>query len=113
MKENIGDVGDASFTTEVLQSQQPVLVDFWAEWCGPCRTLGPIVEEIADEYRDLARVYKLNVDDNPSAVERYRVKAIPTLILFQNGEEKERLVGAARKAEIARAIDAHINHDTH
>jgi thioredoxin 1 len=113
MSTNIADVGDANFTTEVLRSQQPVLVDFWAEWCGPCRTLGPIVEEIADEYRDVTRVLKLNVDQNPSAVERYRVQAIPTLILFQNGEEKERLVGAARKAVIARAIDAHINHDTH
>ena len=83
-----------------------MLVDFWAEWCGPCRALAPIVEAIAEQYAGAARVVKLNVDDHPSVVPRYRIQAIPTLILFQNGEEKDRIIGAASKDAIARAIEA-------
>jgi thioredoxin 1 len=108
MSELIEDVGDRSFLDEVLQSKQPVLVDFWAQWCGPCRSLAPLVDALAEKYAGKARIKKLNVDDNPEVVERYQVKAIPTLILFRDGEEKQRLIGAASKEVIARAIDAQV-----
>ena len=108
MSELIEDVTDTNFVDAVLGASQPVLVDFWAEWCGPCRSLAPIVDALAERYAGKARIKKLNVDDNPEVVERYRVKAIPTLILFRDGAEKQRLIGAASKDVIARAIDAQI-----
>ncbi|MBI2209332.1 MAG: thioredoxin [Deltaproteobacteria bacterium] len=91
----------------VHESKTPVLVDFWAPWCGPCRMLAPTVEAIAEQYAGDARVAKLNVDDNPSVVQRYRIQGIPTLILFQGGEEKERIIGVASKEAILRMIDEH------
>ena len=108
MTANIENVNDENFGQVVLDSEQPVLVDFWAQWCGPCRSLAPIVDALAEQYAGTARIVKLNVDDSPAVVERYRVQAIPTLILFQGGEEKERLVGVSRKEAIASAIDAHV-----
>jgi len=108
MTANIENVNDENFGQVVLDSKQPVLVDFWAQWCGPCRTLAPIVDALAEQYAGTARIVKLNVDDNPTIVERYRVQAIPTLILFRGGEEKQRVVGVSRKDVIAQAIDAHI-----
>ena len=108
MSELIKDVGDGSFVDEVLQFKQPVLVDFSAQWCGPCRSLAPIVDALAEQYVGKARIMKLNVDDNPEVVERYRVKAIPTLILFRDGAEKQRLIGAASKEVIAQALDAQV-----
>ncbi len=105
MSEYVREVNESDFDQVVLQSKTPVLVDFWAEWCGPCRTLAPVVEAIAEQYGDAVRVVKLNVDDNPSVVQRYRVQAIPTLILFQDGEEKDRIIGAVSKETIARAIE--------
>ena len=106
MSEYVKELSESNFEQVVLQSEKPVLVDFWAEWCGPCRALAPIVEAIAEQYAGAARVVKLNVDDHPSVVPRYRIQAIPTLILFQNGEEKDRIIGAASKDAIARAIEA-------
>jgi len=108
MSEYIEEVNDGNFEQLVLQSNRPVLVDFWAQWCGPCRMLAPIVESLAKQYASNAQVVKLNVDDNPSAVQRYRIQAIPTLVLFQNGEEKDRMIGVTTKEAIARTIDAHL-----
>lgn len=105
MNARIEAVNEANFATAVLESKQPVLVDFWAQWCGPCRTLAPIVEELAEEYAGAARVVKLNVDDSPVLAERYRVKAIPTLILFRDGEERERIIGLSNHDAIARKLD--------
>jgi thioredoxin 1 len=108
MSEHVQKVNEENFQKVVLQSEVPVLVDFWAEWCGPCRALAPIVEAVAEQYASAARVVKLNVDDNPSVVQRYRVQAIPTLILFQDGEEKERIIGTVSQEAIARAIEARV-----
>ena len=108
MSELIEEVTDTNFVDAVLGARQPVLVDFWAQWCGPCRSLEPIVDTLAEQYVGTLRIKKLNVDENPEVVERYRVKAIPTLILFRDGAEKRRLIGAVSKDVIARAIDAQI-----
>ena len=102
------EVNDDNFKAAVLESKQPVLVDFWAPWCGPCRALGPIVESVGKEYSEVARVVKLNVDDNPAVTERYGIRAIPTLIVFEDGEEKERLIGAVSQDEIKRKFDKHL-----
>ena len=108
MSENVRDTTDGTFETEVLKSDRPVLVDFWAAWCAPCRMLAPTVEAIADKYASTARVVKLNVDDNPSVSQRYGIKGIPTLILFKNGKEEERVVGATSEAAISRMLDKHV-----
>jgi thioredoxin 1 len=107
--EFVNDVSDNNFETEVLQSDRPVLVDFWAAWCAPCRMLAPTVEAVAQKYEQSARVVKLNVDDNPQTSQRYGIKGIPTLILFKNGKEEERVVGATTKEAISRMIDKHIS----
>ncbi len=107
MSENVKEVNDNSFEQDVLQSEQPVLVDFWAAWCGPCRMIAPTVEAIAEKYAGTARVVKVDVDENPSISQRYGIKGIPTLILFKNGKEEERVVGATSKEALARMIDKH------
>src|SRR5262245_65087201 len=109
MSENVREVSDGSFETDVLSSDRPVLVDFWAAWCAPCRMLAPTVEAIAEKYASTARVVKLNVDDNPSVSQRYGIKGIPSLILFKHGKEEERVVGATSKEAISRMIDKHIS----
>jgi thioredoxin 1 len=109
MSENVREVSDGSFENDVLKSDQPVLVDFWAAWCAPCRMLAPTVEAVADKYASTARVVKLNVDDNPSVSQRYGIKGIPTLILFKNGREEERVVGATSESAISRMLDKHIS----
>ena len=108
MSKDIEAVNDDNFAQTVLHSDRPVLVDFWAEWCGPCRALAPTMEAVASEWQDRARVVKLNVDENPVITERYGIRAIPTLILFKGGAEAERMLGAVSKTEITRKIDHHI-----
>jgi len=105
MSEFVKEVSDSSFENDVLGSSKPVLVDFWAEWCAPCRMLGPTVEAVAQQYGETATVVKLNVDDNPATAQRYGIKGIPTLILFREGKEVERVVGATSKDSITRMID--------
>ncbi len=109
MSEYVRKVNESDFDQVVLKSKTPVLVDFWAEWCGPCRTLAPIVEAIAEQYGDAARVFKLNVDDSAAVAQRYGIQGIPTLIVFQDGVEKERIVGVASQEKISRTIDRYIH----
>jgi len=101
-------ITDASFDEEVKSATEPVLVDFWAEWCGPCKMIAPILTEIADEYAGKLRVGKLNVDDNPDTARRFEVMSIPTLILFKDGEPAKRLVGAKGKAQLIDELSAHL-----
>jgi thioredoxin 1 len=107
MSEHVKEVSDSSFEKEVLQADRPVLVDFWAPWCAPCRMIAPAVEALASEHSENAYVVKVNVDENPSISQRFGIKGIPTLILFKDGKEAERMVGAGSKEAIARLIDRH------
>ena len=104
MSDDLIHVNDHDFAEAVLRSELPVLVDFWADWCGPCHMVAPIVEEIAREQAGMLRVAKLNVDDNPYTARQYGVLSIPTLILFSGGEERARVVGARGKEHIAQAL---------
>ena len=108
MSEFVKEVSDSSFEQDVLGSSKPVLVDFWAQWCAPCRMLAPTVEAVAERFSETASVVKMNVDDNPSTSQRYGIKGIPTLILFRDGKEVERVVGATSKESISRMIDKYI-----
>ena len=108
MSDFVKDVSDNNFEADVLKSDKPVLVDFWAAWCAPCRMLAPTVEAVAEKYAGNAVVVKLNVDENPSVSQRYGIKGIPTLILFKGGKEEERVVGATSKEAISRMIDKHV-----
>lgn len=100
-------VSDASFPAEVLQSSKPVLVDYWAEWCGPCKAIGPLVEKSAAEYADRVSVVKLNVDENPVTPTRYGVRGIPTLMLFKDGQPVATRVGSLNKGQLDAFIEAH------
>ena len=97
---------DEAFEEEVLNSELPALVDFWAPWCGPCKAIAPIVKELAEEYEGRLKVAKVNVDDNQSAAMRYQVRGIPTLLIFKGGEVKQQVVGAVPKEVLAEKIDA-------
>ena len=108
MSDYVKETSDSSFENDVLKADQPVLVDFWAAWCATCRMLAPTVEAVAEKYSGNARVMKLNVDDNPSVSQRFGIKGIPTLILFKNGKEEERVVGATSEGAISRMLDKHI-----
>ena len=101
---NVQAIEDASFEREVLQSPTPVLIDFWATRCAPCRAIAPVVEELAKEYAGKLKVVKMDVDCNPQTPARYGVRGIPNLIIFQNGEVKEQIIGAVPKAQLVKAI---------
>jgi thioredoxin 1 len=102
---HITEVGDNNFEAEVVQSALPVLVDFWAPWCGPCKSIAPIVEEIAAEYQGKLKVTKLNVDEHPATASRYGIRGIPNLIILKAGAVKEQIVGAVPKARLVSAIE--------
>lgn len=108
MAENLTQYTDSNWDQEVLKSDQPVLVDFWAEWCGPCHALAPTVSSIADSYSGRMKVGKLNVDENERTAIKYGVRSIPTLILFKGGEVKEVLIGNRPKNEILQVLDRHM-----
>jgi thioredoxin 1 len=108
MSEKIVHVTDDSFEQDVLQSDKPVLVDYWAEWCGPCKMIAPILTEIADEYGDRVKICKLDIDTNQQTPPRYGIRGIPTLMLFKNGEVEATKVGALSKSQLAAFLDANI-----
>ncbi|MBI4966133.1 MAG: thioredoxin [Desulfomonile tiedjei] len=103
--ENLLHVGDGDFESQILQSDVPALVDFWAAWCGPCRTVGPVVEELAAEYEGKIKVAKLNVDENKQTPAKYGVRGIPTLMLFKDGQVVDQIVGAVPKSRIKELLD--------
>ena len=108
MSDNIVYLTDESFQTEVLDSTEPVLVDYWAEWCGPCKMIAPILTEIADEYQGKVKIAKLNIDDNPQTPPRYGIRGIPTLMLFKGGNVEATKVGALSKSQLTAFIDTNL-----
>ena len=105
MSEHIVHISDESFEEEVLQSERPVLIDYWAEWCGPCKMIAPVLDEIATEYSDRLKVVKLNIDDNPQTPPKYGIRGIPTLMVFKNGQVEATKVGAVSKAQLPAFLD--------
>ena len=105
---NAIDISDANFDSEVLKSDKPVLIDFWAEWCGPCKVLGPVIDEVAEDYSDRVKFVKLNIDNNPSNTQKFGIRGIPTLLLFKNGEKIDTSVGVLSKSELASFLDKNL-----
>ena len=103
---SVGKVSDTSFETDVLKASEPVVVDFWAEWCGPCRMIAPALEEIAGSMAGKVKIVKLNVDENPATAAKYGIMSIPTLMIFKNGEMASRQIGAAPRAKLEQWITA-------
>jgi thioredoxin 1 len=106
MSENIVHVSDATFDDQVLNSEKPVMVDYWAEWCGPCKMIAPILDEIADEYEGRLTIAKINIDDNQQTPQKYAVRGIPTLMIFKEGQVAGTKVGALSKSQLSAFIDS-------
>jgi thioredoxin 1 len=106
--ENVVTFNDTTFDSDVLKSSVPVLVDFWAEWCGPCKMMGPTIDAVAAEFAGKAKVGKLNVDDNPATAGRFQIRGIPTLLLFKDGAVAEQIVGAVGKEKVQNLINRHL-----
>ena len=112
MNDQIVHTTDAAFDTDVVKASQPVLLDFWAEWCSPCKMIAPILDAIANDYKDRLRVVKLNIDENPKTPPKYNIRGIPTLLLFRNGTVAAQQVGAVSKAQLESFLDAHLGAQT-
>ncbi|WP_029247310.1 thioredoxin [Schlesneria paludicola] len=108
MAGNVAEFTDAGFKSDVVDSQQPVLVDFWAPWCGPCKMLGPTIEELANTYSGRVRIGKVNIDDNQQVASDYGISSIPTVMIFKGGQVVDRFVGVTPKAKLSAAIDSHL-----
>jgi len=108
VSENIVHVTDETFEEEITKSQQPVLVDYWADWCGPCKMIAPILDEIATEYEGRVKIAKLNIDENPGTPPKYGIRGIPTLMLFKNGNVEATKVGAVSKSQLTAFLDSNI-----
>ncbi len=102
-------ISDSNFESEVLKSTKPVLIDFWAEWCGPCRMVGPIVEQLAEEYNGKVMIGKVNVDENPAIASQYGIRSIPSLLVFSNGKVEEQIVGAVPKSRLQNSLNKYIS----
>lgn len=108
MSENIVHTSDSGFEVDVLQSEKPVLIDFWAEWCGPCKMIAPILDEAATEYADRMTVVKLNIDENPNTAQKFGIRSIPTLMLFKDGAVQAQKLGAMSKSQLAEFLETNL-----
>ena len=108
MGNSIVHTSDANFSADVLKSETPVLLDFWAEWCGPCKMIAPILDEIAEEYKGRVKIAKINIDENPQTPPKFNIRGIPTLILFKNGTVEAQKVGAVSKSQLAAFLDSNL-----
>ncbi len=108
MSKNIVHTSDATFDQDILKANKPVLLDFWAEWCGPCKMIAPVLDEIAEEYKDRLTIAKINIDENPQTPPKFGIRGIPTLILFKNGTVEAQKVGAVSKSQLAAFLDSNL-----
>ena len=112
MSDQVVHTSDGSFQTDVVNAERPVLLDFWAEWCGPCKAIAPLLDDIANDYGDRLQVVKINIDENPLTAPKYNIRSIPTLLLFKDGTVAAQQVGAVSKAQITAFLDQHIGSES-